>query len=468
MNAPPQLSSMREFLTIWIGQLVSTIGTSLGGFALGVWVYEKTGSATQFALIAVIAGLTMLLTSPFSGALADRLDRRKIMLFSNLGSAAMTVGLASLMFTNRLETWHVYPFIVIMVILGSLQGPALTSSISLLVPRQHLARAAGMSQMSRAVGQIIGPFAAGVLVGTIGYYGVIYIDCATFLFAAATLFFVRIPSPLKTPEPSGEAAPSGTAAPSEAPGPRRRSMFGDLAQGWAYIRERPGLFALLSMYTLTNFCMGMVQVLLTPLILSFATPVELGSVNSTAAAGVLLGSLTLSLWGGPKNRVWAIFAVLIFQGCLLFLGGVEPSIPLIALAVFGFMFTIPIIAGSNQAILQSKVAPAVQGRVFGMAAFIVACTIPLASAIAGPLVDHVFQPLLSPGGALATTFVGRLIGVGPGRGVGLLFVLLGVIVLIIVGLAFLNPRLRRIETELPDAVRQDPGMPDAERQPQRA
>ncbi|HSK77090.1 MAG TPA: MFS transporter [Thermoanaerobaculia bacterium] len=457
MNAPPQLSSgMRSFLLIWIGQFVSSFGTSLGSFTLGVWVYQQTASTTRFALIIVIASVVGLVTAPFAGALADRWDRRKLMLFSNIGSAVMTAVLASLILTGRLQFWHVYPFIVVMVALGSLQGPALSASISLLVPREQLARAAGMSQISRAVGMIIGPFAAGLLVARIGYASVIFIDCATFLFAVATLLLVRIPSPQR---PQAAAEPSG--APAAAPA--RPSMFGDMAQGWTYIRERPGLFALLSMYALTNFCMGMVQVLLTPLILSFATPVELGSVNSAAAAGILLGSITLSIWGGPKNRAGAIFAVLLFQGCVLFLGGVEPSIPLIAMAAFGFMFTSPILGGCNQAILQSKVAPEIQGRVFGMAAFIVACTIPLAAALAGPLVDRVFQPLLSPGGALADTFVGSLIGVGPGRGVGLLFVVLGVLVLIIVSLAFLNPRLRRVETELPDAVaasRPEPPQPE--------
>jgi pyochelin synthetase len=453
-ESPSALREMRAFLIVWFGQLVSILGTTLGGFSLGVWVYEKTGATTALAMIAVIAGVVTLLLAPISGALADRWDRRKLMLYSNVGSAVMTLGLASLMYSGRLEIWHVYPFIAVMVALASLQGPALMASIAYLVPRRHLARAAGMSQVSRASAGIIGPFAAGFLVSAIGYYGVIFIDCTTFLVAAATLLLVPIPNPPRTAEPAG--------------GARRFSMHRDLGTGWAYIREQRGLFSLLSMYALTNFCMAIVQVLLTPLILSFATPVELGSVNSAAAGGALLGGIVLSLWGGPKNRVWAIFAILVFQGCVLFLGGVEPSVPLIAMAAFGFMFTAPIIAGSNQAILQAKVAPEIQGRVFGMAAFIVACTIPLASAIAGPLVDHVFQPLLSPGGALATTFVGRLIGVGPGRGVGLLFVLLGVIVLIIVGLAFLNPRLRRIETELPDAIRQDPGAPDAERLPQRA
>ncbi len=432
---PPATSpeyGMRSFLLLWIGQLVSALGTSLGSFSLGVWVFRKTGSTTAFALIAVIAGVISVAFAPVAGALADRWDRRRIMLFSNAGSAVMTVGLASLMFTERLELWHVYPFIAAMVSLGTLQGPALTASISSLVPRRHLARAAGLSQVSRSSVGIAGPFAAGLLVSAIGYHGVIYLDCATFLFAAVVLLLVPIPSP-------------------RAAVPSRFSILRDLGEGWAYLRERRGLFALLSMYTLTNFCMGIVQVMLAPLILSFATPVELGGVNSAAAGGALLGGLALSFWGGPRNRVRAIFIILVFQACLLLLGGVEPSIPLIAFATFGFMFTAPLISGSNQALFQSKVAPEVQGRVFGMASFLVACTMPLASAIAGPLVDRVFQPLLSPGGALAATFVGRLIGVGPGRGAGLLLVVLGIAVLVIVGLAFLNPRLRRVETEVPDA-----------------
>ena len=131
----------------------------------------------------------------------------------------------------------------------------------------------GSTTSSRASAGIIGPFAAGFLVSAIGYHGVIYLDCLTFLFGAATLLLVPIPNP-----------PRAVA---------RFSLLRDLAVGWAYIRERRGLFALLSMYTLTNFCMGTVQVLLTPLILAFATPVELGSVNSAAAGGLLLGSLTL-------------------------------------------------------------------------------------------------------------------------------------------------------------------------------
>jgi MFS family permease len=436
---------MKSFLWIWLGQSVSALGTSLGSFALGVWVFQRTGSVTGFATIGLVAGIVMFLMAPVGGALADRFDRRKLLLTADLGSGLLTGLVAILLLTDRLALWLVYPFVASMVAFLSIQGPALQASVSLLVPRQQLARAAGMSQTSRSFAQIVGPFAAGFLVGQIGFHGLIFIDTCTFLFAVVTLLLVRIPMPVE--------APAETAGPADRPpaGPRRRrSVKADFSEGWRYLRERPGLLALLAMFATTNFCMGMVQVLLTPLILSFATTVELGSVSSAAAAGALLGAIVLSVWGGPQRRIWLVFAAMIFQGCLLFLGGVEPSVPLVALAAFAFMFTVPLVGGTNQAILQSKVAHQVQGRVFGMAGFIAASTLPVAAALAGPLADRVFEPALAPGGALAGT-VGPLVGVGPGRGIGFLFVLLGATVVVLVCLAFLNPRLRRLESELPDA-----------------
>ncbi|HEY9422710.1 MAG TPA: MFS transporter, partial [Thermoanaerobaculia bacterium] len=416
-------------------------GTSLGSFGLGVWIFEKTGSATQFAMIAFVAGVTMLLMTPVGGALADRWDRRKLLILSDTVSGVTTLGVATLLFSYLLQTWMVYPFVAVMVSCVAIQGPALLSSVPLLVPRDQLVRASGMTQTSRALAQIIGPLAAGVLVGKVGAEGVILIDCVSFFLALASVIAIRIPSPPRTAEA------------------HRKSVLGDFAFGFTYLRRLPGLFALLSLYAMTNFCMGMVQVLLTPLILSFATPVELGSVSSTGAGGALLGGLALAVWGGPRRRVPAIMLLLAAQAMILFLGGVQPSIPLIALASFAFMFTLPFVNGFNQAILQSKVAPEVQGRVFAVAGMIAAASLPLASLIAGPLADKVLGPMLSPGGALADT-VGRVIGVGEGRGVGFLFILLGALVLVFVGLASLNPRLRRLESELPDALSADgPSVP---------
>jgi MFS family permease/aryl carrier-like protein len=422
---------MRIFLTLWFGQLVSAFGTGLGSFALGVWIFEKTGSATSFAMIAFAAAVTMLLLSPIAGSLADRWDRRRLLLLSDLGSGATTLVMAALLFTGRMQPWHVYPIVILMVGFTAFQGPALLSSVSLLVPRSQLARASGMTQSSRAVAQIIGPLIAGVLVGRIGYSGVILIDCGTFLFAVLTILLVRIPSP-----PRQEV---------------RRSPLGDLRHGWEYLRGLPGLVALLGLYAVTNFCMSIVQVLLTPLVLSFATPEELGSVSSAGAAGVMLGGLTLSLWGGPRRKVLGIFVILVAQALLLVAGGAQASVPLITLATFAFMFTVPVATACNQAILQSRVAIDVQGRVFAVAGMITACSIPVASLIAGPLADRVFGPLLQAGGPLAHTVVGRLIGVGPGRGMGLMFICLSLLVLLTVGFAFLNPRLWQLEAEALDS-----------------
>jgi hypothetical protein len=161
--------------------------------------------------------------------------------------------------------------------------------------------------------------------------------------------------------------------------------------------------------------------------------------------------LALSFWGGPKNRLWTIFGLLIAQGLLLLLGGKEPSIPLITAATFAFMITGPIIAACSQVIWQNKVALDVQGRVFAMRGMIASATLPIAYLASGLLADRIFEPAMAPGGALAGT-LGHLLGVGKGRGVGLLFVTLGLLIILITLIAFLNPRLRRVEKELPDAT----------------
>ncbi|HKV10016.1 MAG TPA: MFS transporter [Thermoanaerobaculia bacterium] len=433
-TSPPK--NMRVFLLIWFGQFISAIGTGLGSFTLGVWIYETTGSATQFSLMAFVGILPALLLSPLAGAFADRYDRRRIMLATDLLAAIMTGLLVLALYTGRLETWHVYPFVMAMVTLAMFQAPAFLASVSLLVPREQLARANGMSQMSQSVAQILGPLLAGVLVRFISYHGVILIDCITFLVGAATLALVRIP---RSAPAAAEPRPGGAAAGAPAS-----------VSGWQYLRTHSGLLNLMILFALTNFGVGIVQVMLTPLVLSFASTVELGTVNSAAAAGSLLGGIALSVWGGPRYRVGAILACLAAQALLLFVGGARPSIPLIATAAAMFMLTVPIMNGCSQAIWQSKVPHNLQGRVFAVRQMITLSALPLAYLISGPLADLVFNPLLVPGGALADS-VGRFLGVGEGRGVGLLLMALGAFILLVTALFSFNPRLRRVEAEVPDA-----------------
>ncbi len=223
---------------------------------------------------------------------------------------------------------------------------------------------------------------------------------------------------------------------------------------WLALHRSPAWLGLLIFFVATNFTMGIVELLITPLVLSFASATTLGLVLSIAGCGMLVGTLVMSAWGGPKRRVYGVLGFTLLQGLLLFLGGLRPNVPLVTAAAFVYLFSSPIIFGSSQAIWQSKVEPDVQGRVFAARAMIAWSALPFAYLSSGPLVDHVFEPLLVPGGPLAGS-LGQLIGVGPGRGIGLLFIVLGILsVLATVG-GYLYPRLRLVEDELPDAVGDD-------------
>ena len=427
---------MRSFVLIWAGQLVSVLGSSLTSFALGVWVYQRTGSATKFALVAFFATLPGIIVSPLAGAVADRWDRRSVMILCDFGSGLCVFAVAVLLYFNGLEIWHIYVINGVKSIFITSQGPAYIAATTLLVPKRHLGRASGMIQLNDAVGQIIAPVLAVGLITAIHLWGVIFIDFFTFLFAAAVLLSTPVPKLLSTSSDGKE---------------RRPSLMRSAAYGWSYITTRPGLLGLLIFFAVNNFLIGFVIVLSTPLMLSFATPRALATALSFGGFGLLVGSISMSAWGGPKRRVKGVVGFYLLVGLCIVVMGSQPSVPLITVAVFFLFLGLPVIIGSSQAIWQSKVALDVQGRVFAVRRMIAWASMPLAYLVAGPLADHVFEPLLAVNGPLAGS-VGRLIGVGRGRGIGLLYIVLGVFVLLAAAVAWLYPRLRLIEDELPDVI----------------
>lgn len=428
-------SGMGAFATIWLGQLVSIIGSGLTDFAIGIWVYQRTGSVTKFALVTLSFSIPRLLVTLLAGALVDRWDRRLIMILSDAGSALCTLALALLLLAGRLEVWNLCLIIALSSIFGVFHRLAFTAATVFLVPKRHLGRASGMTQTGQAVAQIVAPLLAGELLLTGGLLGVLVIDCATFLVALLALLLVRVPSPAA----SAEGAAGG--------GSLRREIAG----GWRYIKARSGLLRLLLFFTVINFSVGLSTVLFMPLLLSFASIQTASLIISLGSVGLLAGSLAMSLWGGPDRRVYGVLGFGLLLGLCLVLAGSRPSAWLVAAATFGVLFTPPIINGCSQAIWQSKTPPDLQGRVLSVRMLIGWSASPLAYAAAGPLADNVFEPLLAPGGALAGS-LGRLIGVGQGRGIGLLFIAAGVVTTLAALGGFLSPRLRMLEDELPDAL----------------
>ena len=435
---PKQASSgMRTFLIIWAGQLVSMIGSGLTNFALGVWIYDQTGETTPFALTVLFGSLPRVLLAPVAGAIADRSNRRLIMILTDTGSALLTLVIAFVLFFSDggLQVWHIYVVAVIGSSFGVFQWSAYQPSITMMVPKKHFGRASGLIQAGGAVQGIIAPLLAGVLYVSIGLKGIVVIDFATFFFAIGALMFVRIPQPRASEETDGE----------------ERSMLKDALFGWYYLVERRPLLVMLLYYAVVNFLLGMSSVLITPLVLSFNAASVLGIVNTVGSAGMLVGSLLMSAWGGPRRKMNGVYAfIALFSLGYLIIGLWESAIA-IALGMFVLLFSVPIAAGSSQVIWMSKVQPELQGRVFAIRSMIATAISPLAYLIAGPLADGVFGPLMSEGGALAGT-VGGVIGVGQARGIGVIFILCGFLMLLVTAAAYAYPRLRMVEDELPDVV----------------
>lgn len=424
-------NTWRGFLLVWIGQVVSILGSGLTQFGLGVWAFQKTGSVTDFTLIFVFGTVPGLLLAPFVGALIDRWDRRWVMILSDLGAALGTVALMLLFMADRLEIWHLYAVVAVGTAFMSFQFPAYGAAITQLVTKENLGRASGLLQFGGASARIVSPVMAGALLPLIGLEGLIAIDLVTFVFAVVLLLFVRIPRPPQTA--AGRAAAGG-------------SILSQAGYGWTYLKTRPALMSLLIYFAGLNLFFALSQVLTTPLVLAFAGAPQLGFVLAMGSAGALVGGLVMGAWGGPKRKIYGILGFSPLMGLAFLLIGTAPWVPVIAAGVFALFFLVPIINGSDQALWQSRVEPDVQGRVFAMRQLLSQFTAPIGFLIAGPLADRVFGPLLAPGGALAGS-VGQLIGVGPGRGIGLLFIVMSVLMIAAAGAGFLSPRLRSLEEE---------------------
>jgi MFS family permease len=433
LDSPAGAGRIPPFLRIWFGQTVSLVGSGLTTFALGVWVYQRTGSATEYALIFVFSSLPGLLLLPFTGTLVDWRGRRSSMLLADGGSGLRILVVAMLYAFGHLEIWHVLAAAALHGAFEGIQFAAYASAIPRLVPKNQLGRANGLVQLSQSIAFIVSPLIAGALLPILDVPGLLLLDFLTFLVAVATLLTVAIPESRSS---DGE--------------PTAFSWWRSSAEAWGYLRRRSLLVRLLGFFALINLLVGAGFVLLAPLVLSFASPQRLAVVLSIGSGGAVVGSLVMSVWGGPRRRIRGVLGAAPLLGLCLILIGLRASAPWVACWMFWLFFFVPIINGSDQSIWQAKVDFKLQGRVFALRRMIARSTAPVAYLAAGPLSDQVFDPLLRPGGPLAST-VGQVIGTGAGRGIGLLFVVMGGIQVVATLAYSLSPRLRHVEDLLPDA-----------------
>jgi MFS transporter, DHA3 family, macrolide efflux protein len=406
MQKKTNSNSMLAFVIIWAGQMVSGIGSYMTDFASTIWAWEFTHQATTLALVTFFSQAPSILITPFMGTLVDRASRKRLIMLSDAIAALSTVALLCLYLTDNLQVWHFYITAAINGTFSQIQHLAYSASISLMVPSQHYTRAGSMNSMLHYGSIIFAPALAGILYYVIGFNGILSIDLMTFCFAILTVLRVTIPQPIVL-----EIKPLSWI-----------NIWQEIVFGFRYIFADSSLSAVLILGTLFWFAHDLGGSLYAATILARSgnNSAILGSLLATAGVGGVIGVAIVTIWGGPKRRINGLLLGMVGAGLskIVFALGQQPAIWIPA--QFCSSLNFPLLGSSNDAIWMSRVKPELQGRVFATTSFIGQITAAIASLIAGPLADRVFEPAMMPGGSLAGIF-GGIFGTGAGAGMALLY-----------------------------------------------
>jgi amino acid adenylation domain-containing protein len=426
--------SMGRFLTIASGQQISLIGSALTGWALPLTVLVDHKSLAQFSLLAVL-NLAGLLISPLAGAVVDRGSRRAVMLAADCASGAIEAVLAVLVLTGGVHLWQIYLLVTALSVSTTFQRLAYGSAVPQLVPKQYLGHAIGVTQMTNGVAQLVVPLVAAGLLGVMGLGGIVVIDVVSYAFAIAVVLLVRFPDTL--------------------PWRPREPLTTEIAKGFSYTWRDRGLRSILTYFAVLNIFLSPLLLLVSPLVLSFATLGDVGRVSVVSGLGVMLGGTTMALWGGPRSRRFQ--GVLIATLCMA-AGGVlvslRPDLWLIGAGAFALTYFLTVMNSLYTTIVQLKVPYRYHGRVFALNTLVAWSTLPIGMGLVAPFGSELFNRLLTEHGALASS-AGAVVGTGPGRGVAFMFLLCSVGMALVVAGALRTRRLARFDTDMPDAQPDD-------------
>ncbi len=379
MNTQPleRLSNWKtRFFTIWTGQTLSWIGSSIAGFALVWWLTKTTGSATVLAIATLGNILPGVLLGPFAGALVDRWNRRLVLIVADGLTALFSAWLVYLFWTGQMQIWHACVIMLARAVGGAFHWPTMQASTSLMVPEKHLPRIAGLNQALGGAVNIVSPPLGALLLNVLPLHGIMLIDVVTAGFAIAPLFFVAIPQP---PQPAA------------APGEDKPSLWGDVHAGLRYVWSWPGLFILCIASMAINGLLYPAMSLVPILVVKHfgGQALQLGWMDSAWGVGLVLGGVTLSAWGGFRRRIVTILVGTIGLGTGFLVVGLAPAtaFPLALVGVFFGATLVSLSNGSSFALLQQIVQPSMQGRVFTLMMSLCNGITPLSMVVAGPVAD---------------------------------------------------------------------------------
>lgn len=419
------------FGLVTAGQLVSMVGSALSSFVLALWVFAQTGSVGAFAVLSAIAVLPGIVLGPLGGAIADRFDRRKVMIASDVGSAAAIGAVAVAVLLGGLALWQVVVAVTVTSAAGAFQRPAYLAAVAQMVPKRYLGQANGISQIGVGVSTVFGPMLGAALYSVLDIGGVLLIDLATFLVGVTTLLLARIPD--------------------LAFHRREESFRTEITRGWSYITRRRGLRSALWFFTVDQLLYAFGFAVIVPMIVLEHSPAGAGFALSAGGVGGLIGALVMGLWGGTPRRMHGVILGMAAASAAMAFAGAVPAVWCATIGLFGLSFGVALAEAHFIAMIQTKVGFDLQGRVLALFLSVMMLATPIGFLIIAPLADPLVRPLLEPDGPLAST-AGAVLGTGPGRGLALLVVVSGLAQLAWALWGWRNRTLRDLEDHLPDAV----------------
>ncbi len=409
------IKELKTFLILWSTQSLSQLGSAMTGFALTLWLYEKTGSALQTALLAVCSYVPYVVMSIFAGALSDRWDKKKVMLVCDTLAACCSVTVLILLKADLLRPVHMYILNALTGLMNTVQQPASDVAMTMITPKKYYQKTSGLRSFSSSLVTILNPVLATALYAFAGIDIVIYVDLATF-----TIAFLALLSGVKLsmPERKEEAG--------------QESFLETVKAGLVCLKENELVLVLILFLAGVNFVASAFDAVLPALILPRENGGEtvLGIVTSCAGIAMLFGSLIVTALPASKNRVRVIYLTMLFSlGTENFLLAFTELPVLWCMGQIIGWLLVPVMSANLDVILRTTIPVDMQGRVYSCRNTLQFFTIPIGLSLGGFMVDHFCEPVMAASSAQGMLV--RLFGEGKGSGAAMMMFILGVLGVVI-------------------------------------
>ena len=421
---------MKNFYKLWLGELISNIGSGMTAFALSVYVYEKTGSVSYVSLITLLSFMPSIILSPIGGLLADRYDRRLLMIIGDLFSG---LGLVYILWSIQAGEKSIVPIfigITFSSIFTSLLEPSYRATLTDILEEENYAKASGLIQVAGSAKYLISPVIAGIVLSVADIRVILLLDIMTFITTCLMIFLVRksINSEMKN---------------------YKKDSFKGLLEGLFIIKENRGVYSLVIIMFFVCFFMGFIQILIRPMILALSSVKTAGMMESLCAVGLLIGSLWIGIAGIKKNYSKILAVACFFCGIFMSMTGVNENLAIIGISTFLFFSTLPFMNSCADILVRVSIPNELQGRVWGLISLITQMGTVVAYIISGVMADYVFEPMFDKNGTLVEN-IGIIIGTGKGRGIGFMLILSGMGMLIMAIVIWKNREISEVSEKCVD------------------